>query len=91
MFEKVDVPVLGIIENMSAYTCPNCGHEAHIFGHGGARADAKRLGVDFLGELPLDLALRVSCDEGAPIMISQPDGPIAKAYRDIAAKISAKL
>jgi ATP-binding protein involved in chromosome partitioning len=91
MFEKVDVPVLGIIENMSTYVCPNCGHEEHIFGHGGARADAARLGVDFLGELPLDLGLRVSGDEGAPIMVSQPEGPIAQAYRDIAAKISAKL
>jgi len=91
MFEKVDVPVLGIIENMSTYICPNCGHEAHIFGHGGARADAKRLGVDFLGEIPLDLGLRVSGDEGAPIMISQPDGPIAQAYRGIAEKIRAKL
>jgi len=91
MFRKVDVPVLGIVENMSLYVCPNCGHEAHIFGHGGARADAERLGVDFLGELPLDIGVRISGDEGAPIMISQPDGPIAIAYRSIAAKINAKL
>jgi ATP-binding protein involved in chromosome partitioning len=91
MFEKVDVPILGIIENMSSYHCPNCGHEAHIFGHGGAKADADRLGVDFLGELPLDIGLRTSGDDGAPIMISQPDGAIAAAYRSIAAKIAAKL
>jgi len=91
MFEKVNVPILGIIENMSSYHCPNCGHEAHIFGHGGARADAERLGVDFLGELPLDIDLRSSGDQGAPIMISQPDGAIAAAYRSIAAKIAAKI
>jgi ATP-binding protein involved in chromosome partitioning len=91
MFQKVDVPVLGIIENMSSYVCPQCGHEAHIFGHGGARADAERLGVDFLGELPLDIGLRQSGDEGAPIMVSHKDGPIADAYRAIAAKIAAKL
>lgn len=91
MFRKVDVPVLGIIENMSLYICPSCGHEAHIFGHGGARADAARLGVDFLGEVPLDIGVRESGDDGAPIMISQKDGKIADAYRTIAAAIHAKL
>jgi len=91
MFHKVNVPVLGIIENMSLYVCPNCGHEAHIFGHGGARADAERLGVDFLGELPLDIALRMSGDAGAPVVAADPDGPIALAYRAIAEKIRAKL
>src|SRR6185312_13734913 len=58
MFEKVKVPTLGIIENMSTFVCPNCGHESHIFGHGGARAEARKLGVDFLGEIPLDIAIR---------------------------------
>jgi ATP-binding protein involved in chromosome partitioning len=91
MFRKVNVPVLGIIENMSVFICPNCGHEAHIFGHGGAKADALRLGVDFLGELPLDIAVRLSCDEGAPIVAAQPLGPVAAQYREIAEKIRAKL
>jgi len=91
MFRKVNVPVLGIIENMSLYVCPNCGHEAHIFGHGGARADALRLGVDFLGELPLDMALRLSGDDGTPIVAADPTGALALAYRGIAEKINAKL
>ena len=91
MFKKVNVPVLGLIENMSVFHCPNCGHESHIFGHGGAKADAERLGVDFLGELPLDIALRIASDEGKPVVVHDPDGPIAKAYRAIAEKIKAKL
>jgi ATP-binding protein involved in chromosome partitioning len=91
MFRKVNVPVLGIIENMSSYICVNCGHEAHIFGHGGARAEAEKLGVDFLGELPLDIALRISGDDGAPIVAAQPDSPITAAYRSIAEKIRTKI
>ncbi|HVI51077.1 MAG TPA: Mrp/NBP35 family ATP-binding protein [Candidatus Sulfotelmatobacter sp.] len=87
MFRKVNVPVLGIIENMSTYHCPNCGHEAHIFGHGGARAEAAKLSADFLGELPLDIAIRTTSDEGRPITVSQPDGAHAKAYRAIAEKV----
>jgi len=87
MFRKVDVPVLGIIENMSVYHCPNCGHEAHIFGHGGAKAEAAKLSADFLGELPLDIEIRTTSDEGKPITASQPDGIHAKAYRAIAEKI----
>ena len=67
MFVKTRVPVLGIIENMSSYICPNCGHEAHIFGHGGARAEAERLGLPFLGEIPLDLAIRLAGDGGTPV------------------------
>jgi len=91
MFGKVNVPILGIVENMSLYRCPNCGHEEHIFGHGGAKADAERLGVDFLGELPLDIALRISSDEGAPVVAAEPDGALARTYRAIAEKIKAKL
>jgi ATP-binding protein involved in chromosome partitioning len=91
MFKKVNVPVLGLIENMSVFHCPNCGHEAHIFGHGGAKADAERLGVDFLGELPLDIDLRIAGDEGKPVVAAQPDGAIAQRYRAIAEKIKAKL
>jgi ATP-binding protein involved in chromosome partitioning len=91
MFRKVDVPVLGIIENMSTFICPNCGHQTDIFGHGGARAEAERLGCDFLGEIPLDMAIRVTSDSGQPIVIDQPDSPHAEAYRAIATAIAAKL
>ncbi|MDH3233651.1 MAG: iron-sulfur cluster carrier protein ApbC [Alphaproteobacteria bacterium] len=91
MFRKVDVPVLGIIENMSMYVCPKCGHEAHIFSHGGARKEAERLGIDFLGEIPLDIEIRETSDGGRPIVTSNPDSPHAKAYRSIAEKIWSKL
>ncbi|MCZ6511320.1 MAG: iron-sulfur cluster carrier protein ApbC [Alphaproteobacteria bacterium] len=91
MFRKVDVPVLGIIENMSTFVCPNCGHQTDIFGHGGARTEAERLGCDFLGEIPLDMAIRVTSDSGQPIVIDQPDSPHAEAYRAIATAIAAKL
>jgi ATP-binding protein involved in chromosome partitioning len=84
MFRKVNVPVLGLIENMSVFHCPNCGHESHIFGHGGAKADAERLGVDFLGELPLDIDLRIASDEGKPVVVCDPDGAITQRYRAIA-------
>ena len=91
MFRKVDVPVLGIIENMSYYLCPNCGHRAEIFGHGGARREAERLGVDFLGELPLDLLIRTTSDDGRPITVSDPTSAYAAIYRSIAAKVWAKV
>ena len=91
MFRKVDVPVLGIVENMSYYHCPNCGHEAHIFGHGGARAEAEKLGCPFLGEIPLDIEIRETSDSGRPIVASQPDSVHAKAYRAIAESIWAAL
>jgi ATP-binding protein involved in chromosome partitioning len=91
MFRKVEVPVLGIVENMSTFICPNCQHETPIFGHGGARAEARRLGVGFLGEIPLDMAIRVTSDEGRPIVIDQPDGPHAAAYRTVARNVVAAL
>jgi len=91
MFRKVDVPVLGLIENMSYYVCPNCGDEAHIFGHGGAKAEAARLSVEFLGEVPLDIAIRETSDQGRPIVVSQPDSPHAKAYGVLAAKVWDKV
>jgi len=91
MFNKVAVPVLGIVENMSTFICPNCQHETHIFGHGGARTEARRLGVRFLGEIPLDMAIRVTCDAGTPIVIDQPDGPHAAAYRAVAENVIAVL
>jgi len=91
MFRKVDVPVLGIIENMSLYICPNCGHEAHIFGHGGARTEADKLGVDFLGEIPLDIEIRTHADGGNPIVEAEPDGPHALVYKKIATAVWEKL
>jgi ATP-binding protein involved in chromosome partitioning len=91
MFRKVDVPVLGIIENMSYYVCPKCGHRAEIFSHGGARLEADRLGVPFLGEIPLDAAIRETADGGRPIVISDPASPHAEAYRAIADRVGAQL
>jgi ATP-binding protein involved in chromosome partitioning len=85
MFQRVDVPVLGIVENMSTFICPKCGTETQIFGHGGARHEAERLQVPFLGEVPLDLSIRLTSDEGRPIVVAEPDGPHARVYRSIAA------
>ena len=84
MFRKMGTPVLGMIENMSTYVCPKCGHEDHIFGHGGARAEAERLGLPFLGEIPLNLDIRVAADGGAPIVASKPDSAQARAFHAIA-------
>ncbi|GAA0782071.1 iron-sulfur cluster carrier protein ApbC [Roseibium denhamense] len=91
MFKKVDVPVLGVIENMSYFLCPDCGSRQDIFGHGGARAEADRLKVPFLGEVPLTMKVRETSDAGMPIVISDPDGPISKIYRDIAEKVYAAI
>lgn len=91
MFRKVDVPVLGIVENMSYYQCPKCGDRAEIFGHGGARNEAERLGVDFLGEIPLDIKIRETSDGGNPVVASEPDGPHAQAYRALASRVLEKL
>ncbi|MFY8092040.1 MAG: iron-sulfur cluster carrier protein ApbC [Niveispirillum sp.] len=91
MFRRVDVPVLGIVENMSYFCCPNCGHRSDIFSHGGARAEAEKLGIDFLGEVPLDIAIRETSDGGDPIVISQPDSDHAKVYRAIAAHVWDKI
>ena len=91
MFRKVEVPVLGIIENMSYHVCSNCGHVEHIFDHGGARREAERLGTEFLGELPLHIAIRETSDGGHPIVVSQPDSEHAKAYRRIADRIWQKV
>ena len=87
MFRKVDVPVLGIVENMSVYVCPRCGHEAHVFGHGGARTEAGKLGAPFLGEIPLEIEIRETADGGSPIVASKPDSPHALAYTGMAEKI----
>ncbi|HEY7609316.1 MAG TPA: iron-sulfur cluster carrier protein ApbC [Alphaproteobacteria bacterium] len=91
MFRKVDVPVLGIIENMSYFACPHCGQRSEIFAHGGARKEAERLGVEFLGEIPLDIAIRETSDSGQPIVVSQPQSPHAKSYRAIAKRLLEKL
>jgi len=86
MFRKVDVPVLGIVENMSTFICPHCGSATDIFAHGGAKSEANRLGVAFLGEVPLTLAIRETSDAGRPVVVSAPSSSAAEAYRDIAAK-----
>jgi len=91
MFRKVDVPVLGIIENMSYFACPHCGKRSEIFAHGGARKEAERLGVDFLGEIPLHIAIRETSDSGQPIVVSQPDSEHAKTYRAIARRVLEKI
>jgi ATP-binding protein involved in chromosome partitioning len=91
MFQKVNVPILGLIENMSVFCCPNCGHRSEIFGHGGARREAERLGVPFLGEIPLLLAIRELADAGTPIVLARPDSAEAKAYRDIARQVKARV
>jgi ATP-binding protein involved in chromosome partitioning len=91
MFEKTRVPVLGLVENMSFYCCPNCGHRADIFGHGGARLEADRLGTEFLGEIPLLLDIRTASDAGTPIAASAPDSEAAKAYDILARRVWEKV
>ncbi|WP_424626968.1 Mrp/NBP35 family ATP-binding protein [Bradyrhizobium sp. SYSU BS000235] len=91
MFSKVNVPTLGIVENMSYFQCPECGTRSDIFGHGGARHEAERLNVPFLGEIPLHMAIRTSSDAGAPVVDSEPNGPHAAIYRAIGEKIKAQL
>jgi ATP-binding protein involved in chromosome partitioning len=91
MFQKVDVPVLGIVENMSYFVCPHCGGRSEIFAHGGARREAERLGAEFLGEVPLDLEIRVTSDGGTPITVSAPDNPHALVFRAMAARIWEKI
>ncbi|AHE97627.1 iron-sulfur cluster carrier protein ApbC [Thioalkalivibrio paradoxus] len=91
MFEKVDVPVLGIVENMSIHICSKCGHEEHIFGHGGGEQMAKDFGVDLLGALPLDIQIREQADGGEPTVVREPQSRIAEIYREIARRTGAKL
>jgi ATP-binding protein involved in chromosome partitioning len=87
MFKRVNVPVLGVIENMSYFVCPHCGTRSDIFAHGGARHEAERLGVPFLGEVPLHMTIREKSDAGLPVVATDPDGEHARIYRDIAAKV----
>ncbi|PAY06017.1 sodium:proton antiporter [Bradyrhizobium sp. UFLA03-84] len=91
MFKKVNVPVLGIVENMSYFQCPHCGTRSDIFGHGGARHEAEKLGVPFLGEIPLHIAIRTASDAGNPVVESEPDGPHAAIYRAIGDKVREQL
>ena len=91
MFEKVEVPVLGIVENMSIHICSNCGHEEHIFGEGGGARMAEQYGVDFLGALPLELRIREETDSGKPTVVADPEARPSQIYRDIARKAAAKL
>jgi ATP-binding protein involved in chromosome partitioning len=91
MFKKVNVPVLGIVENMSYFQCPHCGERSDIFGHGGARHEAERLAVPFLGEVPLHIAIRTTSDAGNPVVVSEPDGPHAAIYRAIGQKVRDQL
>jgi ATP-binding protein involved in chromosome partitioning len=91
MFKKVNVPVLGIVENMSYFQCPHCGTRSDIFGHGGARHEAERLGVPFLGEIPLHMSIRTTSDSGNPVVASEPDGPHAAIYRAIGTKVRDQL
>jgi ATP-binding protein involved in chromosome partitioning len=91
MFKRVNVPVLGVVENMSYFLCPSCGARSDIFGHGGARHEAERLGVPFLGEVPLHMTIREKSDAGLPVVATEPDGEYARIYRDIASKVLAQL
>ncbi len=91
MFQKVDVHVLGIVENMAVHTCTNCGHVEHLFGEGGGERMAQQYGVPLLGSLPLDIAIRTHADAGQPVVVAAPDSPAAQAYRTTARNLAAQL
>ena len=91
MFEKVEIPVMGIVENMSTHICSKCGHEEHIFGEGGGRRMAEENDVDFIGSIPLDIRIREQTDGGKPTVVAEPDGRLAQIYRDIARRVAGKL
>ncbi|KAK7270319.1 hypothetical protein RIF29_23372 [Crotalaria pallida] len=91
MFNKVDVPILGIVENMSCFKCPHCGEPSYIFGEGGTRRTATEMGLEFLGEIPLEVGIREACDQGHPIVLAAPDSVVSRAYGDAAEKVVQKL
>jgi ATP-binding protein involved in chromosome partitioning len=91
MFEKVGIPILGVVENMSFHICPECGHESHIFGSGGAQRMSRDYGTELLGQLPLDEAIRAQADSGKPTVVSDPDGKVAEIYRRIARRCAVKI
>jgi ATP-binding protein involved in chromosome partitioning len=88
MFEKVGVPILGIVENMAVHICSQCGHSEHIFGHEGGKRMAEEFGMPYLGALPLDLSIRLQADSGKPTVVSDPDGPVAAIYKTIARQVA---
>jgi ATP-binding protein involved in chromosome partitioning len=91
MFEKVGIPILGVVENMSTHTCSNCGHTEAIFGHGGGEKMCADFGVEFLGALPLTMSIREQTDSGRPTVVAEPDGPVAQVYNEIARKVAVKI
>ena len=91
MFEKVSVPILGVVENMAVYCCPNCGHTEHIFGADGGKKMAAEYDIEYLGALPLNLSIRVQTDAGCPTVVAEPDGEIAALYKTVARRIAVKV
>lgn len=91
MFTKVKVPILGLLENMSFFKCPHCGESSHIFGKGGAHKTADEMCLPFLGEIPLEELIRSTSDEGIPVVVSNPNSEVAKAYNDVAQKVVSRL
>jgi ATP-binding protein involved in chromosome partitioning len=91
MFEKVGIPILGIVENMAMHTCSNCGHTEHIFGAGGGERMAREYDVDYLGGMPLDIRIREQADSGRPTVVADPDGDLAARYREIARKVAVRI
>ncbi|KAL2992124.1 hypothetical protein AAZX31_10G032400 [Glycine max] len=91
MFNKVDVPILGIVENMSCFKCPHCGEPSYIFGKGGTQGTASEMGLEFLGEIPLEVEIREACDQGRPIVLAAPDSVVSRAYGEVAEKLAQKL
>ncbi|ELU09800.1 hypothetical protein CAPTEDRAFT_95126 [Capitella teleta] len=91
MFRKVEVPVLGLVQNMSVFHCPKCGHDTHIFGKDGTKSLAEEMQLETLGDIPLDIDIRETSDSGKPVVVSNPDGPQAKAYVDLARRVLLKL
>jgi ATP-binding protein involved in chromosome partitioning len=91
MFEKVGVPILGVVENMAVHVCSNCGHAEHIFGEGGGQRLASEYGTDYLGALPLDIKIRLQADSGKPTVVSEPDGEVAKIYKAVARQVAVKI
>jgi ATP-binding protein involved in chromosome partitioning len=91
MFEKVGIPILGVVENMAIHVCSQCGHAEHIFGEGGGARMSADFGVEYLGGLPLDIRIREQTDSGRPTVVAEPDGAIAAAYRQIARRMAVKV
>ncbi|TAG23908.1 MAG: iron-sulfur cluster carrier protein ApbC, partial [Burkholderiales bacterium] len=91
MFEKVGVPILGIVENMAVYCCPQCGHKEHIFGEDGGKRYAAEKGIDYLGALPLNMSIRLNADSGRPTLVTDPDGEISAIYKAVARQVAIKI